>query len=492
MPFRAVPADGPPARPLRRRHPPSLPAVKGWFRATLLCLVVAAHAHAATADTRPTSLGEVFDAAQEGEPNYRAVKANLAASQARERQAFGAMLPQISLTASANGNRRAYNTHDATTDTMHDRYHSHSDQLNLTQPLWRPADVASWHEAEDSTAQAQYQLADAQQKLYAKLAVAWFDLMEARDEIDFTTAQRNALQAQWKIARRGAELGTQSPPQAADAEAKYREAAADEASAELDRETKLAALEQLTGPADGLVQPYLRDDARLPDLVGDDVDAWLNLVDTHCPSLRAATQAISAADNEVRKQRAGGHPTLDLVASYGNNDQAVGNFPGQAGYGIRTFTVGLQLNMPLYTGGTQSAKVAEALAARDKALAERDAARRQAILDIRTAFLEWQSGQAKARAALIGMTAAGDAWRAARRGEARGLKTHADVLAARQQWAAARRDMHKGRYQQITAYVKLRTTLGELSSDDVAELDRLFGPSDDASLQVADARGKSP
>lgn len=459
---------------------------------TLFCLMVAAHAHAATMDTRPTSLGEIFDAAQEGEPNYRAVKANLAASRARERQAFGTMLPQLSFTVSANGNRRSYSTHDATTGTMRDRYHSHTDQISLNQPIWRPANVASWHEAEDSTAQAQYQLADAEQKLYAKLAVAWFDLMEARDEIEFTTAQRNALQAQWKIARRGAELGTQSAPQAADAEAKYREAAADEAAAELDRETKLAALEQLTGPADGLMQPYLRDDAKLPDLVGDDVDAWLNLVNTHCPSLRAATQAISAADDEVRKQRAGGHPTLDLVASYGTNDQAVGNFPGQAGYGIRTLTVGLQLNVPLYTGGTQSAKVAEALAARDKALAERDAARRQAVLDIRTAFLEWQSGQAKAKAALVGMAAAHDAWLAARRGEARGLKTHADVLAARQQWAAVRRDMHKGRYQQITAYVKLRTTLGELGTDDVNELDRLFGPADDVALKIASARGKSP
>lgn len=458
----------------------------------LLCLLLAAPAHAATTDARPTSLGEIFDAAHESEPGYRAAQANLAVSQARSRQALGAMLPQLSLTASANGNRRAYNTHDATTDTMRDRYHSHSNQLSLTQPLWRPANVASWHEAQDGEAQATYQLADAEQKLYSKLATAWFDLMQARDEIEFTTAQRDALHAQWDIARRGAQLGTQSAPQAADAEAKYREASADEASAELDREAKLAALEQLTGPADGLVQPYLRDDAKLPDLVGDDMDAWLNLVDTHCPSLHAAAQAIAAAEDEIHKQRAGGHATLDLVASYGNNDQAVGNFPGQAGYGIRTLTVGLQLNVPLYTGGTQSAKVAEALAAREKALADRDAARRQAILDIKTAFLQWQSGLAKAKAARLGMDAAHTAWLAARRGEARGLKTHADVLAALQQWAAARRDMHKGRYQQLSAYVKLRTTLGELSADDVGELDRLFGSGDGGTLPSSATQDGSP
>lgn len=458
----------------------------------LLCLLLATHARAATTDARPTSLGEVFEAAQESEPGYRAAEANVAVSQARSRQALGAMLPQLSLTASANGNRRSYNTHDATTDTMRDRYHSHTDQLSLTQPLWHPANTASWHEAKASESQATYQLADAEQKLYAKLAVAWFDLMAARDEVEFTAAQREALRAQWDIARRGAELGTQSAPQAADAEAKYREASADEAAAELDHEAKLAALEQLTGPADGLRQPYLRDDATVPALVGDDMDAWLNLVDTHCPSLRAAAQAIAAADEEIRKQRAGGHPTLDLVASYGNNDQAVGNFPGQAGYGIRTLTVGVQLNVPLYTGGTQSAKVAEALAARDKALADRDAARRQAILDIRTAFLQWQSGAARAKASKSGMAAARAAWLATRQGEARGLKTHADVLAAHQQWAAARRDLHKARYQQITAYVKLRTTLGELGKDDVDELDRLFVARDSGALPAADTQGLAP
>lgn len=459
----------------------------------LLCLsIVVTCARATTAPTQPTTLGEIFDAAHESEPSYRSAEANLAASHARSRQALGAMLPQLSMTASVNGNRRSYNTHDATTDTLRDRYHSHTDQFSLTQPIWRPANLASWHEAKESEAQAQYQLADAEQKLYAKLASAWFDLMQARDEVEFTTAQRDALHAQWDIARRGAELGTQSAPQAADAEAKYREASADEASAELDQQAKLAALEQLTGPADGLLQPYLRDNATLPDLVGEDVDAWLNLVDTHCPSLHAAAQAIAAADEEIRKQRAGHHATLDLVANYGNNDQAVGNFPGQSGYGIRTLTVGLQLNVPLYTGGTQSAKVAEALAAREKALADRDAARRQAILDIRTSFLQWQAGRAKAKAAQIGMGAAHAAWVAASRGEAHGLKTSADVLSARQQWAAARRDMHKGRYQQLTAYVKLRTTLGELSADDVDELDRLFAFEDVGRLQPARAQGMSP
>lgn len=443
----------------------------------------------ATATSTVTSLGELFAIAHDSEPGYRAAKASLDASRARTRQALGAMLPQLTASATANGNRRRYDTLDRFTKTERDRYHSNTDQLSLTQPLWHAANLASLQEAKETTQQTEYQLQDAEQQLYQKLASAWFDLMEARDEVLFTTAQRDALHAQWDIARRGAELGTQGEPQADDARAKYEEAAADEASAELDQASKLAALEQWVGPAEDLQQPFFNDRVDLPDLVGDDLDTWLAQIDSHSPALRAAMHAIAAADEEVSKQRAGHQPTLDLVASYGNNDQNAGNFPGQAGYRIRTLTVGVQLNVPLYSGGTQSAKVSEALALRDKAHDDLEAARRQAIVNVKTAFLAWRAGLAKAKAACTAQASGERALAVAERGSERGLRTEADVLTAKQQIAAARRDMHKGRYQQLTAFIKLKATLGELTATDIDELDQCFVSSlHEASLPMEHAR----
>ncbi len=61
-------------------------------------------------------------------------------------------------------------------------------------------------------------------------------------------------------------------------------------------------------------------------------------------------------------------------------------------------------------------------------------------------------------------------------GSGRGLKVEADVLTARQQLAGARRDMRKGRYQQLSAYIKLKGTLGALSLVDIRGLDELFIP----------------
>lgn len=454
-------------------------SARGWLRyglPILGLLLFTAPCARATPPAQVVSLGELFALAHDSEPGYDAARASLVAARARQRQALGAMLPQISITASTSGNNRRYNTMDDQTPTLHDTYHAHTGQLSLNQPLWRKANTVALDQAGHASDQANWQMADTEQQLYAKLATSWFDLMEARDVVDFSDAQRDALKAQWDIARRGAELGAKSVPEAEDAQAKYEQADADAVSAVMDRDTKLAALEPWIGNAEGLEQPWLREDARIPELVGDSMDRWVEQIDEHCPSLRAAAAALAAAEAEISKQRAGHQPTLDIVATYGNNDQNVGNFPGQQGYRIRTFTFGLQLNIPLYAGGAQNAKVAEAIALRDKARDDLESARRQAVMNVKTAYLGWKSGRAHVTAADVALRSARKALALATRGSEHGVRTEADVLTARQQIAAARRDRRKGSYQQLVSFIKLRAAMGDLTGTDVDELDALFVP----------------
>lgn len=429
---------------------------------------------AAPSEPPATSLSQLFETALQSEPNYRAAQDTLTAAQARERQAFGALLPQISATGNSNDNRRSYYQRDSNGNTLRDGYNSGGYQFSLTQPLWRPANIAGLDQAEKASEQTLFQLADSEQQLYIKLATAWFDLMEARDGVEFSSAQRNALKAQWDIAKRAQELGVQGQPQVDDARAKYEEASADTMSAELDVSAKAAALEQWSGRHTDVVQPVLRDDAYIPDMLGADLQTWLAQLDARSPALQAAQSALAAADMEVDKQRAGHQPTVDLVATYGNTAQEVGNFPGQPGYAIRQFTVGLQASLPIYSGGSQSAKVSEALAMRDKALDDQESTRRQAVLNIKSSYYGWRAGNAKAIAARTAITSAQQALLVASTGSGHGLKTEADVLAARQQLAGARRDMRKGRYQQLSAYIKFKGTLGALSLVDIRGLDELF------------------
>jgi outer membrane protein len=420
------------------------------------------------------SFSVLFERALASEPAYLAATSSRDAARARTGQALGAMLPQLSLSANTHINDREYATRGSAQPPAGDRYNSNSAQLSLNQPLWRQANIAGLRQAEAAAAQADQQLAGAEMELLSRMATAWFDLLAARDGVLHAAQQVAATRRQWEMVSRGVELGNASPPQAEEAKAKYDQALAESVAAETDSRIKRAALEQLAGPLDETTLPVLRDDAAPEGAGMAALETWLESVETGNPPLRAAREAFEVAGHEVDKQRAGHLPTLDLVATYGKNSQATGGFPGQAGYDIKQNAIGLQLNVPIFSGGTQMAKVDEAVAMKEKARQDMEAARRAARFAAQQAWLGWQGATARAQAGNQGMRAAQAALQVARRGLETGLKTDLDVLLAEQQLAAARRDQRKARYEQIISRLKLKAAAGSAMLKDVMAVDSLF------------------
>lgn len=435
--------------------------VGGWL---LLCHG-AAHA---------LSLTDALDRAMTSEPTYLGARAEYQSAQARERQAFGALLPQVSASFSMSKSHRLYDTLDSPIPDQRDKYSAHSNQLSLTQPVWRSVNLAGHAQAEYVMEQAQYRMMSMEQELFAKVVSSWFDMLAARDDALFTAHQAEAARRQWEILRRGAELGDNAPPQVDEALARYQQAQADEFSAETDRQLKLAALEQMTGPLNPFSFPFLRDDGDAADQDIEAQEVWLQSLEEQNPGILAARKAVEAASKEIEKQRAGHQPTVDVVASYSLNNQEAGGFPGQNGYEIWLRSVALQVNLPLFSGGAQSAKVREAYAAYNKARADLEAARRNATLAVRQAWLGWRAALMKSQAARSALQASASALLLAERGLALGLRRDLDVLQARQQQASARRDLNKARYAQISSFMRLKSLLGQATPSDTMSLDTLF------------------
>ncbi|MDR1662754.1 MAG: TolC family protein [Azoarcus sp.] len=453
------------------------------FAAASLSWIAATPAQTPAFTPAPSlTLTELLERARAGEPTYLAARAAVDGARARKDQAFGAMLPQLTASAGTHSNRRDYETRNDFTPRENDAYNNHSAQLSLTQPLWRPANDAGLEQAKKMVTQAEWQLSAAEQELAARLTEAWFELLAARDAKVFADRQREALQQEWRITARAQELGVGSEPRSAAALARLEQAKADTAVAEMEIEQKRAALEQWVGPLPRLSErslPYLRAQANpansaSPAKPPADLDAWLREVEEGNPSLLAAREALEAARAEVKKQRAGHSPTLDIVASYGRNSQAVGGFPGQAGYDITQGSIGLQLNVPLYSGGTQSAKVAEALAQEERARQEVEAARRTAVLAAQRAWFAGQGATARAAAGAQAMRAARAELARAQKGRDQGLQTRLEILQAEQQLRAGARDHRKGRYDRILMEIRLKVAAGALAMSDISGLDALF------------------
>lgn len=420
------------------------------------------------------SLSVLLQRALDSDPTYLGARTGVDVADAKRRQARGALLPQVSISASTNDNDRRYKTRNSSYPPERDNYNNNTSQVTLTQPLWRYANIVGWQQAKAIAAQAEHQLSGAEQDLFGRLVTAWFDVLAARDNVLFTIQQAAAARRFWETARRGSDLGTHSEPQTEEAKAKLDQAISDALTAETEAHLKLAALEQIVGNLKNLNPPFMREGIVLEDLSPAKLEDWLAKVEVQNPATLAAMQAYEAASDEVRKQRAGHQPTLDLVASYGKNSQAVGGFPGQSGYDIKTGTIGLQLNVPLFTGGTQWAKVDEALAQKEKARLDIEAARRSAMLATKQAWFGWQAARGRSHAGQQAVKSAAAALEVARKGGDSGLKTELDNLQAEQQLQAAKRDYRKARYDQMVAYVKLKATAGLLTQADIQALDALF------------------
>lgn len=436
------------------------------------------------------TLSQALTLALSNEPTYLAAKAVAAASHERSRQALAGMLPLVTASAVTNSDRRNYLTRGSTIPAADDAFNNNTQQITLTQPLWRHANFIAVKQSKSVVSQNEYLLAAARQDLYAKLIAAWCDTMLARDVISFNQRQVATALQQLKSQERGLSLGIVSAPAMEEARARYEQARSDEAVSEADMNVKIAQLEQLIGPIRSFTPPFLS--SRLADLnLGwRRIEEWLDVIETTSPTVLAAERNLEAADEEVKKQRAGHEPTLDLVASYNRNGQSVGNFPGQEGYDIRQEAIGLQLSVPIFSGGGQSAKTAEAIDLQEKARQELEGARRTARFVAKQAWFGLQAALVRSAAAQQGRRLWTVALQAAVKGQSSGTNTELDVLQARQQLEGAERDLNKARYDMITSYFRLHAAAGQLSDADIKALQGFMVPQDEMAQETQTTASK--
>jgi outer membrane protein len=422
------------------------------------------------------SLLEAFELAQQQDPTLAGSRSSFQASQARVSQSIAQLKPQLSISATNEWNHRNYTTLNPPntpfpTPPQTTDFASRTAQLNLDQPLWRRANHIAVAESRRMSEQSQSELRAAAQDMMVRLLQGWFDFMLAADDVSASEQKIAASRLFWEQARRAAQIALIGPDKLEEAHSKFELAVAERMEGLTEEDTARGALEQIIGSFDPFEPPSLPDDFEFPAPGPGELDAWLSRIDAG-PLVEAARQARLAADEEIRKQEAGHGLTVDLIGSITRNHQPQGNFPDQEGYDIKQNSIGVQVALPLYSGGGTSAKVREAVALRNKADQDLLSTSRKARSTALVSWSGWRSGCVRMKAAQQSVHAASVALQVASSGSTQGLKFDLDVMEARQSLLEAWRDLQKARYATIMSWVKLKAVAGDLGEDDLRELQR--------------------
>ncbi len=426
----------------------------------------------ATSAANAADLLSVYREAAGYDAQFAAARASLDAGREKLPQGRSGLMPTIGVGANTTWNDTEATSRTTPPVTREAEYNSHGWTATLTQPLFRWQNWAAYKQGELAAAVAEAQFAAARQDLMVRVSQAYFDVLLAQETAATAAAQKTAITQQLESAKRNFEVGTATITDTHEAQARFDLAVATEIAAQSDLIVKRQALQTLIGKDPEMLKA-LRSGAQITRPQPDDMATWAATAETGNLSVAQAQAALEIADQEIGKQRAGHYPTLDLVATYGKSGTGYSSSTG-SGVDSKATTVGVQLAVPIFAGGYVASKDREAVALREKALADFHNARRQAALGARQAYLGVSSGLSQVKAYEAAVASSQSALESNKVGYDVGVRINIDVLNAQSQLFDTRQKLAKARFDTLIAQLKLKQAAGNLTEDDLVAINALL------------------
>jgi outer membrane protein len=418
----------------------------------------------AGASAQSMDLAQAFREALSNDTVVASARAQLAATRERVPQAQAGLLPSV--TGSAVVNRQMVDTNVAPRRDFTGQNYS----VNLTYPLYRLQNIETLEQSKLQAAIAEAQLAQAQQDLAVRVSQAYFDVLASQDTLATIRAQKRAITEQLASARRNFEVGTATITDQQEAQARFDLTQAQEFVAINDLAVKRANLTQLVGKPSTRLQ-VLRKGLTLAPPSPASESAWTENARQSSLLVQQSKVGVEVARREINKQRHASRPTVDLVSSLGHARSAAANF---IGINSTSALLGVQVAVPLYTGGAIDARVREAASLRDKAETDLENVRRQVEQSARQSFLGVNSGLAQVSALEAAEKSSQLALDSNLLGYQVGVRINIDVLNAQQQLFNTQRDLAKARYDVLLNGLRLKFTSAALSEADLQALSSLL------------------
>jgi outer membrane protein len=459
-------------------------------RTYLLSLMLAVSSSAAYAADlsieRPLDLIDAWHAAQSKDPTFSAARAGAEAGKKKNDQAKALNLPQVTASA-GTGMVNAYNkisnaqfsapgfgsADGAAFKTQTDHGVDLRWNISAEQPLYNAERSSMAHQLNKQAQLAGVKFSAEEQQLILRVSKAYFDVLLAEDTLASVKRQRVAVAQALAVAKGRFSEGDVAVIDTHEAQARDDALVSQELEADSNYQLAHAALVDLTGNSDGLL-------ARPPEQTSfqqfnaGELNDWLTLAESNSPYLHMQQIQQGIAHDEIDKHRSSNAPVLNLVAQAGGEElRGIGGGANSA-LSNHALSVGVQLTIPLFTGGMRNAKYEEAVALEEQAKDETEAMRLRAGQQARASWLGVTVGKGKVKAIEQALHSSKVKLDATELGREVGDRTTLDVLNAEQEYHSTRTELFRVRYQMLLSYLSLAATAGVLDEKRLMEVNAVL------------------
>jgi outer membrane protein len=333
--------------------------------------------------------------------------------------------------------------------------------LGLSQTLWSGGRIGHGISAAEANILAgRENLRDIEQTVLTSVIQAYADVIRDGEILAIRQSNLGVLQRQLEEASARFEVGEITRTDVAQSESRLAQTEADLANARAQLSVSRAAYAAVVGQAPGDLEP-------MPVLPGipTDFDNALDVALADNPTIRSATYSQRAAEANVAAAKAEYLPSARLTASYGGSADDL-NRLGDIADNTR-FQAGATISVPLFTGGLNSSRVAQALERANIAQINVEGARRNTLQAVSSAYAQSISSRATLQAGEEAVRAATVAAEGVRQEAQVGLRTTLDVLNQELELRNAQVTLASARRNEYVAQARLLAAMGRLEGQDL-------------------------
>lgn len=426
----------------------------------MLLIMIAPSVHA-------ENLSDIYALALENDPVLKQAEAQQAASAESRSQGIARFLPNISLNGRSSRDRlnsKKFTFQGAGVQN----YWNNTFNASLTQPVFHWEHWIQLSQSDNQIAQAEANYQAEQQNLIVKISEAYFNILAAQDNLEFTIAEKNAIARQLDQAKQRFEVGIIAITDVHEAQAAYDLSVANEIEAENFVDNRKEALKEIIGETEPKLN-RLGEQLILSVPEPKEIEAWNEAAKENNLMIIAALNQAEFARKAIDLQNSGHIPQVDIIGSYGVSDNT-------STFGLRgdTQSIGLQINVPLFEGGMVMSRARQARSEYEMAKERLKETQRAITRQVKDAFRGVKTNISRVEALKASVISAESALEATEAGFEVGTRTMVDVLAEQRFLYRAKRDYARSRYDYFINSIKLKSASSSLTQADLETIDNLL------------------
>ena len=421
------------------------------------------------------SLLELYQLATKNDMNYQASLANYEANALGPSISRAQLLPQISFRA----NRTKINDEkvrgfderregDTSAEATYS-YQRRNMNLSLEQSIFNKKYYVELAQSHSMAQRARLELQSAEHDLLQRVVEAYFLVLDSQTQLEFTRAEKEAVERQLAQARDRFEVGLATITDVKEAEASYDLTIADEISNETELSVNLSKLQIIVDENISMLKA-LSEDAPVVHPDPQNINAWVKTSVEQNPQLLAQRLTANIAQDEVKRHRADHFPTLDAYARRNENEIMGRDAPSERT--TRGTELGLELQIPLFSGGETHYRVKQAAQFALQSQKQLEETHRTIKQQAQESYLNVLASISRTQALKRAVDSVQSAYESNEIGFSVGTRSSVDVLLAVEDLYAAKRDYINARHRYIIDMISLKKVAGILSEEDIQQINQ--------------------